>query len=336
MTVMRIYLTIDTECREERLRGGRLLPAAGYDMRVWGRFSNQEQELGIPLIMDEFEACGLRGSFYVDPFGADYFGRDALRRVCETIMQRGHDIQLHAHPVQQQADWITRKVDPPPDDMAAYDLDQQQQLLTRGKQVLIDCGVPGDNLVSFRAGNFGANNDTWRAMAKCGLSISSNYNPCYRTRNSKLEWPELEVELFDTGEGVWELPISNFVEPGGGYRHLQITAVSLAEMKDLLCKAEKMGVRELTIVTHSFEFMYLESVENRTGRLNRVNFSRLRGLCRFLADNAHRFKVETVAELSGHLPEMRDDNLHVLPHGSRFRRYGRWVQQAYKRLDMKM
>jgi hypothetical protein len=333
---MRVYLTIDTECREERMAGGKLLPAAGYDLRVWGRFSNQKRELGIPMIMDEFEAHGLRGSFYVDPFGGKYFGLDELKRVCENILERGHDVQLHAHPVQQEADWITRKTEPPPDDMAAYSLDQQVELLARGRQILVDCGVPEKDLVSFRAGNFGANNDTWRAMAQCGLSISSNYNPCYRSKNSELEWPETEVELFDTGEAVWELPISNFIEPGGGYRHVQVTAVSLAEMKDLLCKAEQTGIREFTIVTHSFEFMYLESVEQRGGRLNRVNYSRLRGLCRFLADNPDRFEVETLTDLSRHLPKSRDDNRHELPRGNRLLRYGRLLQQAIKRIDMKL
>lgn len=333
---MHVYLTIDTECREERLVNGKLLPAAGYDMRVWGRFSNQKRELGIPLIMDTFESCGLKGSFYVDPFGSDYFGRDELRSVCETLLERGHDVQLHAHPVQQEADWITRKIEPPADDMADYSLEQQAELLAKARQILVDSGVPEENLVSFRAGNFGANNDTWRAMARCGLRISSNYNPCYQSKNSQLDWPRLETELFDTGEGVWELPISNFMEPGGGYRHVQITAVSLAEMKDLLYKAEAMGVREFTIVTHSFEYMYLDSVEKQTGRLNRINYSRLRGLCRFLAENADRFTVETLAELSRRLPGSRDDNLHEIPKGSRFLKFGRLLQQAYKRLDMRL
>lgn len=333
---MRVYLTIDTECREERLINGKLLPAAGYDMRVWGNFANQTRELGISLIMDEFEACGLRGSFYVDPFGGEYFGLDELKRICETILERGHDVQLHAHPVQQVADWVTRKVDPPADDMAAYDLEQQTELLARGKQILVDCGVPEKDLVSFRAGNFGANNDTWRAMARCGLHISSNYNPCYQSKNSQLDWPELEIELFDTGYGVWELPISNFVEPGGGFRHLQLTAVSLGEMKDLLNKSHEMGVREFTIVTHSFEFMYLGSVAQRAGRLNRVNLSRLQGLSRFLASHPERFSVETIADLSRNLPDSRADNLHSFPQGSRFHRYGRLAQQAYKRLDMRL
>jgi len=333
---MHVYLTIDTECREERLPGGRFLPAAGYDMRVWGRFSNQKRELGIPLIMDELEACGLKGSFYVDPFGGAFFGLKELGRVCESILSRGHDVQLHAHPAQQFADWVTRKSQPLPDDMADYSLDQQTELLARGKATLIDCGVPENDLVSFRAGNFGANNNTWHAMARCGLRISSNYNLCYQTKNSRLIWPNPEIELFDTGTGVWELPISNFIEPGGSFRHLQLTAVSLGEMKELLLKLLKMGVRECTIVTHSFEFMYLGSVEQKKGRPNQINLSRLRGLCRFLADHPDHFTVETVAELSRHLPVSRDDNLHSLPRGSRSRRYGRLLQQACKRVDMQL
>ncbi len=330
-----VYLTIDTECREERRAGERFLPVAGYDLRVWGRFANQQRELGIDLLMRELEACGLRGTFYVDPFGGDFFGLDELKRVCEEILARGHDVQLHAHPRQQEPDWITRGVTPLSDDMADYDLAAQTELLRRGIEILVDCGVPRSSLVSFRAGNFGANNDTWRAMNAAGLTISSNFNPCYRSKNSRLEWPELEVELFNTGQGVWELPISNFREKGGGYRHLQITTISLVEMKALLRAAHRMGIREICIVTHSFEFMHLDSVPERLGRTNRVNFYRLRGLCRFLEANRDLFTVETVGALGQRLPQGRTDNRHECPVGRRRYRYLRFVEQAYKRLEVK-
>ena len=330
-----VYLTIDTECREERRAGERFLPAAGYDLRVWGRFTNQQQELGIDLLMRELEACDLRGTFYLDPFGAEYFGREELARVCEELLSRGHDVQLHAHPIQQEPDWITRGAEPLSDDMADYSLEQQTELLSRGVEILAASGVPRSSLVSFRAGNFGANNDTWRAMKAVGLTVSSNYNPCYLSRNSRLHWPELEVELFDTGEGVWELPISNFREKSGGYRHLQITAISLAEMKALLLQAHQLGIREICIVTHSFEFMHLDSVPERLGRINRINFHRLRGLCRFLEEHPHLFTVETVGALGRRLPERREDNKHRCPVGQRRYRYLRFVEQAYKRLEVK-
>ena len=50
MARTRVYVTVDVECAEERSAGGRSLPALDYDARVWGRFRNQRQDLGIGLI----------------------------------------------------------------------------------------------------------------------------------------------------------------------------------------------------------------------------------------------------------------------------------------------
>ncbi len=101
-TKTRVYITVDTECAEERIVRGALQPPLGYDLRVWGRFANHEEELGVPLIMRELEAAGLRGTFFVEPLGARFFGVDGLAAVCRAIRARGHDVQLHAHPMQQR------------------------------------------------------------------------------------------------------------------------------------------------------------------------------------------------------------------------------------------
>ena len=79
---------------------GKLQPPLGYDLRVWGRFANHDEELGVPLIMRELEAEGLRGTFFVEPLGARFFGVDQLAAVCRAMRARGHDVQLHAHPMQ--------------------------------------------------------------------------------------------------------------------------------------------------------------------------------------------------------------------------------------------
>src|SRR5439155_19059142 len=70
----RVYFTVDVECAEERVARGVIQPALGYDLRVWGRFSNHDDELGVPLIMRELERYGHRGTFFVGPFGARHFG----------------------------------------------------------------------------------------------------------------------------------------------------------------------------------------------------------------------------------------------------------------------
>ena len=330
---MQVCVTIDVECREERYAKSLLLPAAGYDLRVFGRFANQRRELGIAFIMGELEAAGIKGTFFVDPFGARSFGLDELSTVCRAIRERGHDLQLHAHPRQTEAFWITRMRKPPSDMMADYSVEEQSDILRDGMDLLERCGVPRSEILAFRAGHFAANNDTWRAMRKNGLLISSSYNPCYFRHGCRIAWPRLEPSLFQTGRGVWELPVSNFKEPGSAFRHFQITAVSLPEMKHLLLQAHQLGLGQVTFVAHPFEFFHLDSVERRHGRLNLVNTRRFQGICRFLHDHSDLFNVVTVAELAKTLPSAPLQSKGCFPKGTLVLKALRLADQLYKRIE---
>ena len=330
-TKTRVYLTVDVECAEERTVRGTLQPPLGYDLRVWGRFANHDEELGIPLIMRELEAEGLRGTFFVEPFGARYFGIAGLAAVCRALRARGHDVQLHAHPLQQRPRYRSEGVAAPRDDMHAYGLDEQVGLLQQGLGILEEAGVPRHELRAFRAGNFGADERTWEAMARCGLLVSSNLNPNYSRRNCKIPWSG-NPGLFDTGKGVFELPISNFSDGNGGFRHLQIMAVSLAEMKEYLRRARALGIAEVTIFTHSFEFFYIDDLVRRRATLSRINLARLRGLARFLGAHRDQFEVETVGELARRGPTPSPPAAG-LPRLTRLHQLGRMFEQLRKRVE---
>jgi hypothetical protein len=321
------------------------MPAQDYDVRVWGRFDNQRRDLGIGLIMRELETRGLRATFFTEVLGSETFGIDGLRQVIAEIRGRGHDVQLHAHPIQRCGRYRSLGQAPVSDDIAAYPLDEQTQLLRQGIDILVGCGVPRDEILAFRAGNYGANNDTWAAMAAVGLRVSSSYNPCYFDNGCRLRFSDARAGLFRAEHGVFELPISNFVEHRGGFRHLQITAVSLAEMKRYLWEARRLGIAEVTIVTHSFELLHLDSIEHRLGRVNSVNLHRLRGLCRFLGEHARDFEVDTVGALAARLRD-RDavapnggdgsDGAAELPKGRRGDRARRLFEQAWKRVEARL
>jgi hypothetical protein len=331
--VTKVYITVDVECREERYVGKSLLPAAGYDLRVFGRFANQERELGIDLIMRNLDEFGLKGTFFVEPLGSAFFGLDGLSSVCKTIRERGHDVQLHVHPGQAQAFWISQKESLPSDNLADYPLEKQSAFLRRGMDILEGAGVPRGEIVAFRAGNFGSDNDTWKAMKENGLRVSSSYNPSYLASDCKIKWPQIEAELFDTGCGVWELPITNFHEPGGSFRPLQVTAVGLPEMKHLLLQAHRLGLQEITLVTHSFELFHLDSVPRRRGRINLVNARRLRGICRFLSEHPDLFAVKTLADLAQDMPTTPRRSMSQVPRGRLDLKALRLVDQVYKRLE---
>ncbi len=327
----RVYITVDVECAEER--GS--LPLQGYDIRVFGRFRNQPRELGIALLMRELEAEGLRGTFFTEALGSHTFGEEGLREACQEMVARGHDVQLHTHPIQRRADYRTRGEAPAPDDIGAYDVAAQAALLREGVAILERCGVP--RVRGYRAGNFGANNGTWEAMARAGLDLSSNYNPCYFQKNCKMRLAGAGSALFLAEHGVWELPISTFTEAGGGERHVQITAVSLAETLAYLEQAHALGLREVTVVTHSFELCHIDSISDRLGRPNTINVLRLRGLCRYLAKHSDRFEVDTVGALAERLATGKEAPrapfVTARPHGTLTRKIARLPQQALKRLE---
>src|SRR5262245_65764164 len=127
--------------------------------------------------MRELEFYGHRATFYVEPFSARCFGIDGLAAVCRAIRARGHEVQLHAHPMQQRPRFRSEGVAAPADDMHAYSVEEQVKLLQHGLGILGEAGVPREEVRGFRAGNFGADENTWLAMARVGLSVSSNLNP---------------------------------------------------------------------------------------------------------------------------------------------------------------
>jgi len=330
----RVYITVDVECAEER---GQNQPLQGYDLRVFGRFENQDRELGIGLLMRELEAFGLRGTFFTEALGSHTFGRAGLAEACREMVRRGHDVELHTHPIQRVANYRTRGEPPANDDIGSYDVDTQAALLREGVQILESCGVP--KVRGFRAGNFGADNRTWEAMAKAGLVVSSNYNPCYFQKNCQMRLAEAGSGLFAAPHGVWELPISTFTERGGGERHVQITAISLAETLDYLVKARRLGLHEVTVVTHSFELCHIDSITGALGRPNTLNLLRFRGLCRFLKENADEFEVDTVGALAERIAAGKEapraPYVTARPEGSFSKKLLRLPEQALKRLEQR-
>ncbi len=336
----RVYFTVDVECSEERLIGSRVQPAMGYDLRVWGRFANRTKALGITLIMDELEEHGFRGTFYTEAIGADAFGIEGLRDVCTQMVDRGHDVQLHLHPNLRAPNWHSKRITQADDNIASYSLQEQVALLKEGIDILVKAGVPRSELLSFRAGNFGASNTTWQAMQQAGMVLSSNYNPSYCRRECKIDYDDAASDLFATSaDGVWELPISNFLQPDGGFRHLQITATSLEEMKVALAQSRRLGIGHVTFVTHSFEFCCIDSPEARLGHPNHVNCSRLRGLLRFLREHPEDYQVETAGALARRLQEgaaVRLSGQTRYPQERRRHYYRRLIEQGIKRIGTRI
>ena len=292
-----VHLTVDVENAEARRRGDEVRPPLGYDARIWGRFRNQREELGVRRLARDLAARGLVATFYVEALGARYFGADGLREVVACLLEHGQDVQLHLHPTQRDPEALLRGERPPADDMHAYPRDAQRALLLEGIDRLVDAGVPREHVVAFRAGNFGANNETWHACKEAGLRLSSNYDPGYFDVSCAMRHAAARPDLFEPIEGILELPISCVRTARGKLRHLQLTALSAAELASALEQMRASGYLAATVVSHSFELYTLADRDGLEGRASAVNERRWASLLEFLAANASSFPTESARAL---------------------------------------
>jgi hypothetical protein len=335
---MEVYLTVDTECTEERLVNGRIRPPVGYDLMMRGRFEGHRNGFGTDFLIRELARYGFRATFFMEVLCSEHFGLEGLTSVCRDLQNAGQDLQLHLHPNFRRPEWRANGGEAPADNIGEFDLETQISLLAAGIDILNRAGVPKDAIVAFRAGNYGASNLTWQALKRVGLSIDSSFNLWgIGTEGWCLIDDGERNDLYEAIPGLWELPVSCFRE-SHGFRHLEITAISSSEMRHTLSQLHAAGTRAATIVLHPGEFFVIDDHEHHRGRPNTINIARFRNLLRFLNGSRNRFQVRTVGALAAELRTAglrRSDRPDAIPRGSHMRKLARLPVQAIKRTLMR-
>ncbi len=248
--------------------------------------------VGIGYQLATLTKYDLKACFFVDPLPARLFGIEPIRRMVGTILDAGQEVQLHIHPMWTQADRREPARDAAPIrfELTSFSEDEQLALIGEARELLRAAGAPDP--VAFRAGSFAANAATLRAVARAGLRIDSSHNGSLMPWPCETGLPATAVSPLSAGM-LTELPVGLLDEGGGKLRHLQIGAVSLAEMRAALGHAESEGAPLVTLVGHSFE------LATRDGeRANDIVRHRFDGLCRWLCSVAARFPTRFAAELT--------------------------------------
>jgi hypothetical protein len=271
LAVTKIFITCDTELSAALFQAGANADdnfARSIDCDGWG----------VGWQMDQLDAHGLKGVFFVDPMSALVYGVDVIARIVQPIVARGHEVQLHLHP-----EWLAWAKDQPVGDrrgrsIGDFGYDDQVTLLTLARRLLVEAGAPSP--VAFRAGNYGANDDTLRALTALGIQWDASFNPIYVGDTCHIG---LSVEQVDPVErlGVDELPVSAIQDRPGHLRHAQICALSAAEMRAGLDHAAATKRPTFSIVTHSFEMMSRDRK-----RPNKRVIARYEAMCAAIAGNA--------------------------------------------------
>ncbi len=231
--------------------------------------------VGIGYQMQVLERHGLKASFFVDPMPALLWGEDAVRQIVEPIVARGHDVQLHLH-----SEWLALSETGPigpgrsGHNLRDFSIDEQQALIGWAAAQLVAAGAPYP--VAFRASNYGANDDTLRALARLGLQFDTSFAPALTGGDCRIGFGRDNLAPV-LREGICEVPIAA-IGARGGLRHAQLTALSLSELKAAIRHAAEQDWPAFVLVSHSFEMMNRDK-----GIANRMVQRRFEALCEWIA-----------------------------------------------------
>ena len=310
----KVLITVDTELSASRQQQG-LSARANYESSMLGRCA--EGTFGIGWQMTTLTANGLKGVFFIDPIPALVLGEDVILEAIKFVLERGHEVQLHAH-----TEWLAWAASSPVDgrqgrNIGDFTVEDQVSLLRWGCDLFERAGAPRP--IAFRAGNFGADDRTLKALSIAGISYDSSVNANYLGGECRVS-ADPGRNLPYLHDSVVELPVSGLEDRPGRFRPAQICAVSATEMTQALSHAAKTDIPVFTVVTHSFEMLSRDRQ-----RANRMVMARFEAMAAAIERNA---KLMTVGygDLEAH-DAPAQDKPRLGP--SLLRTTGRYVEQAW-------
>jgi hypothetical protein len=323
--MLNVFITIDTEAwpRDPDWRASALQRDIERDIHG----ATPEGHFGIGYQMDRLDAHGLKGVFFVEALCACAIGLEPLRAIVALIQARGHEVQLHLHT--EWLAWMSRPLLPgrTGQNMKDFTEDEQSLLIAQGLRNLKACGATA--LCASRAGNYGADFNTLRALARNGVLYDTSHNTYYLHAECGLRTAQPLVQP-QRIEGVHEFPIAFFRDWPGHYRHAQLCACTAGELEHALMTTWKRGWYSFVLVTHSFELIRGRKRAGRAPSADAIVIRRFERLCRFLGENRDKFRTSGFNEID---PEEIPPALAGAPLRSSVpRTMGRFLEQLARRV----
>lgn len=244
-----MVITVDTESSDSPRAVSRkdLL-----DSMIYGKV--RHRYWGVPKILDILDEYECKVTFFISVFEYKKYGESALQDVCALIREKGHDIQLHVHPV-----WAYGRRF-----MTEYTFEEQAEIIKKGAGVLERWS--GERPVAYRGGAYySLNKDTFKALKANGIAVDSTmfYGQPHcgyvATRNRVIDI-----------NGIMELPITicrvRFEVSMGLFNYRSRPRYSKTDINEecmdlyrFVEAAKENDLRVMTLFLHSYSFLDFDS-----------------------------------------------------------------------------
>lgn len=291
-----VYITFDVECSMGGAWGDPSLKPISPKLGMMGKYG--DRAFGIPLICDILDRHNLKATFFLEPFNDELGYPGETEPVCQFLVDRGQDVQLHVHP--NHVHYGLHKADKPytrTDQIADLPMDRQRAMMTDGARRIEQW--TGVRPIAFRAGNMGASEQTLEILPDTGIWIDSSYTFPYA--GGQCRFPAGEPYNGSKWYGdVLEVALSGFRQTKlpGLYpsKPVDLMGSSFEECRDavrMICDAGADAV----LILHSFSLFKVRDIQYRNGKLNRVVTRRFERFCKWLGANQMTYQARTFFEL---------------------------------------
>jgi peptidoglycan/xylan/chitin deacetylase (PgdA/CDA1 family) len=210
------------------------------------------REFGVFGILDQLDARCLKATFFVNVYEAGRQPRGVVEGVVREIAARGHEVGLHSHP--SPGSELYRRP------LFYLPREQQVEILNRGIDLIERwAGAPP---LSFRAGGYACDDDTFAAIEEVGIAIDSScFFPSLNNRQERFT-----VNAVVPGGRTVEVPVTTVLRLVGDtveHRKLDVDWLSVEELMAALLAAGDHGAGFATFMMHSFSF--IEKATRRVG-----------------------------------------------------------------------
>ena len=269
-----VLITIDTEFSTHK-----------DDMGIVGRIGREDY--GVAKLAQMLSQYHMKATWFIDVYTNKKQYLPQFVKICRELKDKGHDLQLHTHP--------NGLFDPKRGSMQDYSLDEQIEIIKRGKKIFAQWF--GHEPIAHRAGDWGANHDTLKALQINGIKADSSM--FYGWGNCQLNRAPLTQNAVVEYEHLLEVPASvlHCISLGmfSPFRLLSTDGNSFTETWAMLKKMQNYGIPVVTTVYHSFSFVKWNS--DRTQY--HVDYNRIKKFDRFLKalNQDPTIQVMTIKEL---------------------------------------
>ena len=319
--MLNVFFTVDTQTRCKAWGEVDLDFADAFQRYVYG--PTKQGNCALPLTFEVLNDNGLVGSYFVETLFALNFGMEPLQEVVSLVKNAGHEVQLQIQP-----EWVKEsKIQLFDEDLprrtvlSDFTLEQQTTLIDVGLDLFKRTGVEGIN--AFRAGNYGFNRDTLKALDANGIRIDCSYNKLSQAGIADV-LPEQLLLQPTTLDGIVIYPVTVFGDSNRqSLRCLELTTCSYREFESVLFQAVEAEWNSVVIVKNSFGLMTAGQE-----RLDPIVFKRFKSLCKLLSDHADLFNVRGFRGLQPQAVSQQP----TIPVSGQLNHYLRIGEQAIRRV----